>query len=461
MNSSHLLALFVVSLGCNFAFANEKMEKSADEMAVQKYSGSLSFEEPTELLTKRSQWGLGISYRSATIPYANVTENSVTSIVPMMFYQGEHFYINGLEAGLHGWKNKNWQLNALVRTRFFDVPSEYQNAAGGDTADFGFQVKHDFQNTYYAQSDLMFDDEARFHAIATLGKKIHTPKYVLNSSLSARFTTSRFNSRYYGLEGLIPSGAALGKGLDFSATLKGRYHLISNLYLLGGASITYLNKAVKNSPTIHSPWQSEIFAGIGFFNDKAQHGAKTHDLKPYLRLAHGFATSSNMGDILAGNTVTDPHNNQLSSLFYGYPLSNELFGLSIDLYLTPGLAWHWSSDVQDPSVELITAIKAYYTVNWPFKWRLGVAEGLSYINDITYIENKELREKGYKPNALLNYIDLSLDVNIGDMLNIKKLENTWLGYSMHHRSAIFETSSQFGRMKGGSNYNTFYLQIDI
>ena len=31
-------------------------------------------------------------------------------------------------------------------------------------------------------------------------------------------------------------------------------------------------------------------------------------------------------------------------------------------------------------------------------------------------------------------------------------------HSKHHRSAIFETASHFGRIKGGSNYNTVYLQ---
>ncbi len=38
------------------------------------------------------------------------------------------------------------------------------------------------------------------------------------------------------------------------------------------------------------------------------------------------------------------------------------------------------------------------------------------------------------------------------------LRDLWFGYSLHHRSSIFETSSAFGRIKGGSNYNTLYLQ---
>jgi outer membrane protein len=69
-----------------------------------------------------------------------------------------------------------------------------------------------------------------------------------------------------------------------------------------------------------------------------------------------------------------------------------------------------------------------------------------------------MEEKGYKPSHLLNYLDFSLDVHLGDIFG-KNLNRLWLGYSIHHRSAIFETSSRFGRIKGGSNYSSVYLQF--
>jgi outer membrane protein len=93
------------------------------------------------------------------------------------------------------------------------------------------------------------------------------------------------------------------------------------------------------------------------------------------------------------------------------------------------------------------------------RWRLGAAEGLSYVSDITYIERIEMERKGYRPSELLNYLDFTIDVNQGDVFNIKQWQNTWLGYSIHHRLAIFESAAQFGRIKGGSNYNTLYIQV--
>lgn len=148
----------------------------------------------------------------------------------------------------------------------------------------------------------------------------------------------------------------------------------------------------------------------------------------------------------------------MTSLFYGRSVINELFTLPIDLYFIAGGIWHHDSEVQDNLAEGVLGFKAYYTFELGPRWRIGVAEGLSYVSDITHIERSELEEKEYQPSKLLNYLDFSFDVNVGDIFNQTSLQNMWFGYSIHHRSGIFETSSAFGRIKGGSNYNTLYLQ---
>lgn len=67
-------------------------------------------------------------------------------------------------------------------------------------------------------------------------------------------------------------------------------------------------------------------------------------------------------------------------------------------------------------------------------------------------------EKGYLPSNLMNYLDFSLDINIGDLFRQEHLTGLYFGYAIHHRSAIFGSASQFGRISGGSNFHTFYLQ---
>jgi outer membrane protein len=54
------------------------------------------------------------------------------------------------------------------------------------------------------------------------------------------------------------------------------------------------------------------------------------------------------------------------------------------------------------------------------------------------------------------FLDLSADINLGFFG--KNFESFWIGAAIHHRSSVFEASSLFGRIKGGSNYNTAYLQ---
>jgi hypothetical protein len=198
------------------------------------------------------------------------------------------------------------------------------------------------------------------------------------------------------------------------------------------------------------------FFGIGFFNDK-KNPVDTLASKPYIRLAHGWGTESNLSEILSGNTEKDPYNNQLTSVFFGVPLADELFTLPIATYLTPGIVHHHASDVQDRSTEWVLAVKFYYTIKWPTPWRLGFAEGLSYVDRIPYLEEKDMQEKGYRPSQLLNFLDFSVDMDLGQLFRVQWMEDLWLGYSIHHRSGIFSTSSAFGRISGGSNYNTVYF----
>ncbi len=175
-------------------------------------------------------------------------------------------------------------------------------------------------------------------------------------------------------------------------------------------------------------------------------------------MAQGWATPSNLSNILKFDAERDTFNNQLTSVFYGHPLTDEFFGLPIHFYLTSGFIWHWKSSVQPHSQEMVLAIKLFYTIPWPIRWRLGAAEGFSYVNKIPYVEAKEMEKKEYRPSNLLNFLDFSLDLNIGDIFGGKDLARLWLGYGIHHRSAIFETAAHFGRISGGSNYQTIYLQ---
>ncbi|MEF1291484.1 MipA/OmpV family protein [Vibrio sp. M260118] len=421
-------------------------------------STSLNAEQTSKI--GEQEWGIAAVYRTASIPFeTKAGDQSVSTFVPMMFFQNEHVFVNGLEGGAYLYKNDDdpFQLNAVMRLRFVDIPADVQNANQGDSVDFGGQLRYKLDDKWWLDTELMSDKEMRFHANLRASAKYEFGDWQLEPHATLRYKGAEFNSQYYAFASSTKQH--IGAGFDANVGIKARYHVYSNLYLLGSTSVTRLDSNAYHSKAVNDRYQGEFYVGFGFFNDKTKAPKPELSNKRYVRFAHGWATPSNMGDILSFNSEKDPYNNQMTSFFYGHPLTDEIFGLPLDIYFTPGIVHHWSSDVQSAATEYVAAIKAYYNFEWPTQWRLGVAEGMSYIDSLTYIENEEMKSKGYTPSNLLNYIDLSLDVNIGDLINNRDFDNMWFGYSLHHRSAIFESASQFGRIKGGSNYNTLYLQI--
>lgn len=439
-------SLFSLLLVCSFSAVSSddvvNIEVSNDPVSIQ----------------KEQDWGIAAVVRSSTIPYS-AADSFVSSFIPLMFYEGERFYIKGLEGGVTLRDYSDWQMNAILRLRFFDLPQSIQNQVKGDVGDGGIQLRRHLNDTWDLDTEFMLDPSYRWHANTRLSSEIESGDWWFNPSLELRWKSAEFNSYYYALSEF--SNEEIGAGVDVKLGAMTRYHVASNLYLLGGAYVTRLDGHAFASENIDNQWQGEFYVGFGLFKNKDKPYRSDLSNKPYVRVAHGWATPSNIGDIISGNSEKDEFNNQLSSVFYGHPLTDELFGVPVDIYLTPGLVWHWSSEVQASSPEYVMAIKAYANISWPTKWRFGVAEGLSYINNITYIEQTEMDEKGYRPSELLNYLDFSVDVNLGDLFNYKEWNGVWLGYSIHHRSAIFEKASQYGRIKGGSNYNTVYLQFDF
>jgi outer membrane protein len=448
------LALFTSVNLCAESMAIERTPSTSNNVSSNSSTKSSKvFEEKT--------WGLGVLVRNAEIPFGTEADN-VTSFVPMMFYQGETFFIRGLEGGAHVYQNNDWQFNAMARMRFFDIPAEYQNEVQGDTIDLGFQARKSFSNGSFLDLELFSDLEGNPYANLSQSWYFKYNSWEFMPKVSARYKSASFNSHYYALSGIAEiDEQSIGAGIEVNAGIETRYHVAKNFYLLASVNGTLLDKNAYQSDVVNQRWQTEAYLGFAFFNDISKPKISQLTNHGYLRLAHGWATPSNIGDILAGDTVKDEYNNKLTSIFYGLPLTDELFSLPLDIYLTPGFVWHWNSEVQDSEQEYVLAIKAYYTINWPVRWRFGLAEGLSYASEVSYIEASEMERKGYRPSELMNYIDFTLDINLGDIFNVSALNETWLGYSIHHRSAIFESASQFGRIKGGSNYNTVYVQFDF
>ncbi len=425
------------------------------------FSPNVLAEEPRyEYINEEQTWGLAAVIRSASVPYVNSFELDdsewVSTFIPMLYFENKFVYVKGLMGGiyLYNSEDSDWNVSALGRLRFVDIPAKMQNELGADVFDFGLRSEYQYSDKWATYAEIMTRKESHWHInVGTEGHYYMGDLQIL-PHVSLRYKSEDFNTFYYGL-----NAEKVEAGIDAFVGVRASYHMVSNLYLLGAANVQILDNPVYDAFVIDNRIQTEYYLGFGFFNDKDTPRKTELNNKHYLKLSHGWGTPSNLGDILSGNIEGAPYNSRITILFYGYPLTDELFSLPLDIYLTPGLGWHWSHENQASSQEYILAIKAYYTLSWPFEWRLGVAEGVSHTSKINSLEKEEFKEKGYEPNHLLNYLDFSIDVNLGSLFTICTMDNVWLGYSIHHRSAIFEQSSQYGRIKGGSNYNTITLTL--
>lgn len=98
------------------------------------------------------EWGVGFVVRTAKIPF-DTKDDWVTSLVPLMFYDGKTFFLDGMEGGI---KLKYWdnsRLDFLGRFRFFDIPREYQNLIQEDTVDFGFRYRYELWDQLFADAE--------------------------------------------------------------------------------------------------------------------------------------------------------------------------------------------------------------------------------------------------------------------------------------------------------------------
>jgi outer membrane protein len=435
-----------------------------------------------------NDWGIAVGFRNAEIPFPTA-EDRVSDFIPLMFYEGERFFIRGLTGGARLYTRGDWQFNLIGRYRYFDIPAEYQNLVRGSGTDVGLQARYAWNDELESNIELMTADGGRVYAAFNTRLDWESGDWELIPYATLRWKSADFNNHFFGLDGFYDPGDLpnridnkIGSALDLVLGGEVRYHVASNLYLIGRAQVSVLDKKTADSATIARQSYGEYFLGFGFFRDKSKPARASLEARPYARLAYGWATPSNIGDIFRGDSVSDPQNNKMTSIFYGHPIADDLFGLQdLDLYLTTGLVYHLGSDPysqtlepgeginigdepltltydRQPTQEYVLGIKAYYNIHWPMHWRLGFAEGLSYIRDVSNLEQREMDQKGYRASNLMNYLDFTLDVDLSPWLLKGTGREIYLGVGVHHRSSIFEQSSSFGRIKGGSNYPSVYLQ---
>jgi outer membrane protein len=177
-----------------------------------------------------------------------------------------------------------------------------------------------------------------------------------------------------------------------------------------------------------------------------------------LRLAGGIADQNDFGQILSSQMDRHDTKTGLVGIDGGYLLKR--FEAPFDLYLKGGLYRFLENGYQDDFFETTLYLKLYYNLDlFNNRIRLGVAEGVSYAFEIPIIEQIEAQENEDHNSHILNYLEVSLDFDVGKLLHVKTLEHTYLGYTLKHRSGIYGLINSVSR--GGSNYNMLHIETNF
>ncbi|MFT7860603.1 MAG: hypothetical protein ABXS93_06675 [Sulfurimonas sp.] len=175
-----------------------------------------------------------------------------------------------------------------------------------------------------------------------------------------------------------------------------------------------------------------------------------------MRVAWGYASEKDLGDILIySNYNSHPRDLTTIAIDGGYLLDSNIYDLPLDLYIKGGFSY-FDEDQFIDKYEALVYLKLFYNIDFlDNRVRFGFGEGVSYVNNNLESEVIEARAEGDEYGKFLNYLDISLDVDVGKLIRYKPLEKLYFGYLLKHRSGVFGI---FRGVHGGSNYNSLYLE---
>lgn len=176
-----------------------------------------------------------------------------------------------------------------------------------------------------------------------------------------------------------------------------------------------------------------------------------------VRFAAGPSDLSDLSEIGQGqfNIYEDCY---VFNLDLGYRFAENASDLPLDWYVKGGVSY-FNERFQEDFLEATLYVKVIWKIDfWQNRLRLGFGEGLSLAEKIPEVETIDAIQSdgSVEPShKFLNYLDISMDFDLGRLIGVEYLEDFYIGYTIKHRSGVFGT---FYGVHGGSNYSMFTLE---
>ncbi len=434
----------------------------------------------TDILNAPGSAGLGFVTRIENSPY--VDGGTRYDLLPLYLYEGERVFLHSNRAGLklinQGDRGTGQRLDLFVEQRLegFPVdrlPASLTGMAPRDSGiDFGLSYRYR-QPWGTLQAELVRDIGST--SGGTEGRLGYSYEFrsgalTLRPTVSVSFRDAKLNNYYYGV---LPGEAIAGRpayepgaGRNVSVGLYGSYDLTQRWRLLAGVSATQLDSRVRASPIIQNKVLPAVYIGAAYdFGGHKREWAEESS-PTYVKLLYGKATepSCHLARIITAQCLSTAKTNptNISGIQVGKPFINNLNGWPLDISGHIGLTHHDDRGLQPNGAQFDVFMKATYS-GFPWsdkvKTRLGLGVGLSLAQRVPYAEVTS--QAGKTTSRLLNYLDPTIDISLGDLFGSRALKNTYLGFGVSHRSGIFGASRLLGNVNGGSNYIYTYLETSL
>lgn len=423
--------------------------------------------------------GLGAVVRAEKSPYLD--GGTRYDLLPLYLYEGERLFLQGNRVGFKLRKSDSENLNLFIEQRFEGFPADKVPAAlaGMSARSTGL----DLGVSWVTRQDWGTVRAELLHDIGTTSKgtearlgysyPLRSGRLAVQPAVSVSLRDAKLNNYYYGVHPAEANATrpayAPGAGVNATVGLYGSWDLTERWRLLGGVTHTLYDRKIRRSPIVRDDAaQTSVYLGAAYDFGAYKRAGTDEKTPTYIKVLHGRASADPCHLIkiitLSCLQLKDTNRTSITGIQIGKPFIENLNGLPIDFVGYLGLTHHNERGLQRNGLQLDAFMKAYYS-GFPWsgrvKTRLGWGFGVSLAQRAPYEETSSQAARGRPTSRLLTYIDPTIDVSLGDLINSHALKDTFIGFGVSHRSGIFASSRLLGNVNGGSNYIYTYIETKL
>ena len=428
-----------------------------------------------DLVSKPGGAGFGALIISERSPYRG--EGQRPDVLPVYLYEGERFFLRSDRLGLKFAPAEEQALDLYLRRRVEGFPPDHvppilqglKTRNGGVDLGLTWRLRAGDSHAYAGVTQNV--GHASRGQELSLGA--HTDwlmgRWTVRPAARVTWRSSRSNNFYFGVpaEGATPQRPAYqpGAGTDASAGLYASYQLTEGWRLIGGVSATRYSSNVRASPIVEPGTQVGAVLGATYSLGAEKMRWQEENSPTWVRLLYGSAAEDRCNIVmimtLRCTAINRTTPTEVVGLSVGKTLLESFRGWPLDFVGYVGLIAHHDRPFQRNGAELDLFMKVFYR---GFPWsdriltRFGYGWGLSIADPVPYSEVAEQTARGRLTSRVLNYNEPSIDVSLGDVIGNREWKQTFVGLSITHRSGMFGNSRLLGRVNGGSNYITLYME---